>query len=109
MHSDRNALLISTYKLFPANSGWQRPPSCWSTVVTTGRLSRDSGSLEIRCESLFQIGQIEKAYMKRWGLNIYANKSKNSKESVSGRANTDSEVGRSLVCTKKVKKITGER
>lgn len=40
------------------------------------------------------------------GLNTYVNKSKNSKKSISGRENTDSEAGRSLICTKKVKKIS---
>ena len=102
------ALLVSTYELFSANSGWQCPPSSWPTVVTTERLSRNSGFSEIRHESLFQIGQVEKAYMKRWGLNTYVNKSKNSKKGVSGRALIDSEARRSLVCTKKVKKITDE-
>lgn len=48
-------------------------------------VSRDSGSWEIRDESLFQIRQIEKAYRKRRGLNRDIDKAKNGKKSISGR------------------------
>lgn len=48
-------------------------------------VSRDSGSLEIRDESLFQIRQIEKAYRKRRGLNRDIDKAENGKKSISGR------------------------